>query len=358
MGFNGIDKEKARALTGALDVASGALSIQGPLISGILARWQGDQGKIGTFPPQATWSTDQAKDIRRRVGILESDPEAVLTAMGLGGVLERWQDMKDHPEKYQEYLDEANHLKKDLTTPLRVTKIMSGVEASLQLYQRWNQGQNVAGARAVLELNRMFGVGDERINAKHVELVRELIKANQIQDMYKQPWKWQTATRALLDKWKIPLPGTVLRQAPGLSILDRIGLPLAAVHGGKEMILPDHKGVLGGFDRGMGAVELGGAAAVMGGEAAALGLGASVGVAAAVPVVGWAALGVAGAYFLGTWAYDHRAQIKATAQKAWNATTDAAEKLGDKAKDTAKGAVNAAIKMHVLPASVKKLKFW
>ncbi|MFT2016928.1 hypothetical protein ACMA1D_13925 [Streptomyces sp. 796.1] len=352
-----MSKDKARKLSAALDVADGALSIQGPLVSGILAKWEGDQGNLQRLRQDASWSRDQAKDIRQRLRILDMDPHAQLMLIGLTGVLKTWQEYQEHKGDVGAYQDEFKELKRNVTTPLQLTKIASGIEASLQLYQRWAQGQNVAGAKAVLELNKYFGQTGDRLKMKNIAYMRELLRLQNIEGIYQQPWKWQQGLRTFLTtKLRIPLPATLLNQAPGLSILDRISLPLAVTHGVKEMIKPDHKGVLGGFDRGMGLVEAGGAAAVLGGSAAAGALGASATVAAAVPVVGWTALGVAGAYFLGTWAWDNREAIGRAATNAWNATSKWAGDVGKKAEEVA-GAAKTAVK-KVGASAVKKCKFW
>ncbi|MER5545788.1 hypothetical protein ABT072_25810 [Streptomyces sp. NPDC002589] len=352
-----MSKDNARKLAAALDVADGALSIQGPLVSGILAKWEGDQGNIKRIRQDASWSRDQAKDVRRRIGILDADPSTELMFMGLTGVLNTWQEYQEHKGEIGEYMNEFKEIKKNVTTPLRITKIASGIEASLQLYQRWAQGQNVAGAKAVLELNKYFGITGDRLKLKNIDYMRELLKLQKVEGLYQQPWKWQQGLRAFLTtKLKIPLPAKLLNQAPGLSILDRVGLPLAVVHGVKEMALPDHKGVLGGFDRGMGLVEAGGAGAVLGGSAAAGALGAGATVAAAVPVVGWAALGVAGAYFIGTWAWDNREAISNTAKRAWNATTKWAGDVADKGEEIVNGAKSAVT--NLVPSAIKKYKFW
>ena len=357
MTFRGMSKDNARKLAAALDVADGALSIQGPLVSGILAKWEGDQGNLGRFRQDATWSRDQAKDVRRRLGILDADPSAELMFMGLTGVLKTWQDYQERKGEIGEYVEEFKEIKKNVTMPLRLTKVASGIEASLQLYKRWSQGQNVAGAKAVLELNKYFGITGDRLKLKNIEYMRELLKLQKIEGLYQQPWKWQQGLRTFLTtKLKSPLPAKLLNQGPGLSILDRVGLPLAIVHGVKEMVAPDHGGVLGGFDRGMGFVEAAGAGAVMGGSAAATALGASATVAAAVPVVGWVALGVAGAYFLGTWAYDNRKAIADTTKRAWNATTKWAGDVADKGEEIVNGAKSAVT--NLVPNTIKKYQFW
>ncbi|WP_229882230.1 hypothetical protein [Streptomyces alanosinicus] len=352
-----MSKDNARKLAAALDVADGALSIQGPLVSGILAKWEGDQGTLQRIRQDASWSRDQAKDVRRRLGILEADPSAELMFIGLTGVLSTWQDYQAHKGQIGEYMDEFKEAKKNVTTPLRLTKIASGIEASLQLYQRWSQGQNVTGAKAVLELNKYFGITGDRLKLKNIDYMRELLKLQNVEGLYQQPWKWQQGLRAFLTtKLRIPLPAKLLAQGPGLSILDRVGLPLAVLHGVKEMAVPDHKGALGGVDRGMGFVEAGGAGAVLGGAATAEALGAGATVAAAVPVVGWAALGVAGAYFIGTWAWDNRESIKNAAKSAWHATTKWAGDVADKGEEIVNGA--KSVVTNLVPDSIKKYKFW
>lgn len=224
--FRGMKKEEARKLAAALDVAGGALSIQGPLISGLLAKWDGDQGDLGKFPAESTWSQDQAKDIRRRIGILDSDPKAELMLIGLTGVLDTWQKVKDRKGEIGGYVEEFQELKKNVTAPLRLTKIASGIEASLQLYQRWKQGGNVKAAKAVLDLNKYFGVTGDRLKAKNIAYIQEILKLKRIEMLYEQPWKWQQVARTFITtKLRIPLPAKLLNQAPGLSTLDRISLP-------------------------------------------------------------------------------------------------------------------------------------
>ncbi|MEN8655915.1 hypothetical protein ABCR94_36430, partial [Streptomyces sp. 21So2-11] len=80
-------------------------------------------------------------------------------------------------------------------------------------------------------------------------------------------------------------------------------------------------------------------------------------VAAAIPVVGWVALGVAGAYFLGSWAWDKWGDdVKAGAKKAWNATTKRVGEIKDKGVEIyngVRGAVN-----NIEPSIIKKFAFW
>ncbi|MEU0061703.1 hypothetical protein [Streptomyces sp. NPDC006334] len=85
MGFKGMDAVQAPKLAAAVDVMGGTLSIQGGLISGILAKWNAKAEGVSDFPKKAQWASDEAKDIRRRLGIALDDPETVLTFAGLAG---------------------------------------------------------------------------------------------------------------------------------------------------------------------------------------------------------------------------------------------------------------------------------
>lgn len=152
MGFKGMDDVQAPKLAAAVDVMGGALSIQGGLISGILTKWNAKAQGTSDFPKKAQWASDQAKDIRRRLGIAQDDPEAILTFAGLAGALETWQEFKDG-------------ILKDVKTPLKLLKIPTAIEGSLRLYKMWAQGQNIDGARAVYELNKYFGSEAARIRA-------------------------------------------------------------------------------------------------------------------------------------------------------------------------------------------------
>jgi hypothetical protein len=336
---------QAHKLAAAVDVMGGTLTIQGGLISGILEKWNAKAEGVSDFPKKASWATDEAKDIRRRLGIAKDDPEAVLTFASLAGALETWKEFKEGTLK-------------DIKTPLKILKIPTAIEASLHLYARWQQGQNVAGARAVWELNKYFGSSAERIKAKRGELLKELLKDQKIRNWYKEPWKWQQAVRRTAVRLKIPFAEKLFQNAPGVSKLaNRVFLPLSILHGVKEMFIPDHKGAYGVADRGMGFLEAGGAAAVLGGASAATALGASAAVAAAVPVVGWVALGVAGAYFLGSWAWDKWGDdIKSGAKQAWNATKEWGGKVKDKGKEILDGAKSAVT--NLVPNTIRKYKFW
>lgn len=312
MSLVGMKPDQARGLAAAAEVAGGTLVVQGALIRQLLDRWNGDPSRLASFPARASWAQDQAKDIRSRAGLLEQDPEGILLFAGMTGVLELW-------EKYTEK-------SKYVTRPLKVVAITTGVEAAIQLQKRWAQGRNVAAARAVYDVRRYMGALPG--NRKLADLIGETLKARRIQDLYKQPWKYMQAISAAMRKLRIPGADLVIRNSPGTGAIARITLPLAVVSGVKEAVRPTHDGAQGWVDRGMGAVQAGGAIAVMGGAGIATALGASAAVAAAVPVVGWAALGVAGAYFLGSWVWDTWGDdIKAGAGKALEGAKGFVEKL-------------------------------
>ncbi|MFC8421826.1 hypothetical protein ACFUN7_13240 [Streptomyces sp. NPDC057236] len=345
MGFKGMDEVQAPKLGAAVDVMGGTLSIQGGLISGILAKWNAKAEGVSDFPKKAQWASDEAKDIRRRLGIAQDDPEAVLTFAGLAGALETWQEFKDGTLK-------------DIKTPLKLLKIPTAIEGSLRLYKMWAQGQNIDGARAVYELNKYFGSEAARIRATRGELLKELLQAQRLRNLYKEPWQWQQAVRNTAMRLKIPYASKLFSKAPGTGVLARrVFLPLSVLHGVKQMFIPDHQGAQGWVDRGMGGIEAAGAVAVLGGAGMATALGASATVAAAVPVVGWVALGVTGAYFLGSWAWDKWGDdITAGAKDAWKATTEWAGETKDKAEEIVNGAKSAVT--NLVPNTIRKYKFW
>jgi hypothetical protein len=345
VGFKGMNDVQAPKLAAAVDVLGGTLSIQGGLISNILAKWDAKAEGVSDFPKKASWAQDEAKDIRRRLGLSLDDPEAVLTFAGLAGALETWKEFKEGTLK-------------DIKTPFKVLKIPTAIEASMHLYQRWAQGQNVAGARAVWELNKYFGSPAARTAAKRGELLQELLKDQRIRNWYKEPWKWQQAVRNTAMRLKIPYAAKLFSKAPGTGFLaTRVFLPLAVVSGVKEMFLPTHEGAQGWADRGMGGVQAAGAVAVLGGAGMATALGASAAVAAAVPVVGWVALGVAGAYFLGSWAWDKWGDdIKDGAKQAWNATKEWGNDIKDKGAEIVDGAKSAVT--NLVPNAIRKYSFW
>ncbi|HEX4817673.1 MAG TPA: hypothetical protein VFV66_33455 [Nonomuraea sp.] len=312
MSLVGMKPDQARNLAAAAEVAGGSLVVQGALIRRLLDRWNGDAGRLASFPARASWAQDQAKDIRRRAGILEKDPEGVLLFASMTGVLDLWEKHKEHV--------------RSVTTPLKVFSIMSGVEAAIQLQKRWAQGKNVAAARAVYDIRRYMGAlpGNRKLN----ELIAEVLKARKIQDLYKQPWKWQQAVSAGMQRLRIPGAHLLVKNPPGTGVFARVTLPLAVVSGVKEAVVPTHDGAQGWVDRGMGVAQAGGAIAVLAGAGIATALGASAAVAAAVPVVGWAALAVTGAYFMGSWVWDTWGNdIKAGARKAGEGTKNFVEKL-------------------------------
>jgi hypothetical protein len=312
MSLVGMKTDQARNLAAAAEVAGGALMVQGAVIRRLLERWNGDVSRVASFPTHASWAQDQAKDIRRRAGQLEQDPEGNWVMATMTFVLQFWED---HKAKVQ-----------SVTKPLKVMSILSGVDAAVQLQQRWVQARNVASARAVYEVRRYMGALPG--NRKLSELISEMLKARKIQDLYKQPWQWQQTLAATMKRWKIPGGGVLTKNPPGAGTLARYLLPVTAVAGLKEAVAPTHDGTQGWVDRGMGALQAGGAIAVMGGASMATALGASAAVAAAVPVAGWVALGVAGAYFLGSWAWDNWGDtIKAGVGKAVQGAKDFIEKF-------------------------------
>lgn len=345
MSFKGMDEVQAPKLAAAVDVLGGTLSIQGGLVSGILAKWDAKAEGVSDFPKKAMWAEDEAKDIRRRLGLAKDDPEALITFAGLTGALETWKEFQEGTLK-------------DIKMPLKILKIPTAIEASIRLYKMWEQGQNIDGARAVWELNKYFGSAASRIRATRGELLQELLKAQRLRNLYKEPWQWQQAVRNIAVRLKIPTAAKWFSKAPGTSALARrVFLPLSVVHGVKQMFIPDHKGAQGWIDRGMGGVEAAGAVAVLGGAGMATALGASATVAAAVPVVGWAALGVAGAYFLGSWAWDKWGDdITDGAKHAWKATTEWAGETKDKAEEIYNGAKSAVT--NLVPNTIRKYGFW
>ncbi|MFI7230588.1 hypothetical protein ACIBO5_45900 [Nonomuraea angiospora] len=312
MSLVGMKPDQARNLAAATEVAGGSLAVQGSLIRQILERWNGDSSRLANFPTRASWAEDQAKDIRRRAGILEKDPEGVLLFASMTDVLDLWKKNKEHI--------------RSATAPLKLFSISSGVEGAIQLQKRWAQGRNVGAARAVYDIRRYMGAlpGNRKLN----ELIAEVLKARKIQDLYKQPWKWQQTVSTAMKRLRVPGAQLLVKNPPGAGVFARITLPLAVVTGVKEAVLPTHDGAQGWVDRGMGVVQAGGAVAVLGGAGIATALGASAAVAAAVPVVGWAALGVAGAYFVGSWVWDTwGGDIKAGVGKAVEGAKSFVEKL-------------------------------
>lgn len=312
MSLVGMKPDRARNLAAAAEVTGGSLVVQGGMIRRLLERWNGDVSRMAAFPTRASWMENQAEDIRRRAGLLEKDPGGELLFALLTGVLARW--------------EKVGKLTQYGTKPLKTLSILSGVEAAVQLQKQWAQGRNVAGARAAYDIRRYMGALPG--NRKLSELISETLKARTIQDLYKQPWKWLQATSSAMRRLHVPGADLLVKNAPGEGALARVTLPLAVVTGVKETVLPAHDGGQGWVDRGMGAVQAGGAVAVMSGAGIATALGASAAVAAAVPVAGWVALGGAGAYFLGSWAWDTWGDdIKAGAGEAWQGAKGFVEKF-------------------------------
>lgn len=113
-------------------------------------------------------------------------------------------------------------------------------------------------------------------------------------------------------------------------------VPLQMIFGAKEAILGNgHTGAYNIADHLMGGVSVVGGGAVLFGSAEA-GL---LGVAALTPGVGWALLGAAGAYALGSWAWDNRAAIGHFAESAWRGSVDLAKNTWNTLDDIGSTAV-------------------
>lgn len=120
-------------------------------------------------------------------------------------------------------------------------------------------------------------------------------------------------------------------------------VPLQVLMGAKEAVFGNgHTGGYNIADHLMGGVSVVGGSAVLFGSAEA-GL---LGVAALTPGVGWALLGAAGAYALGSWAWDNRQAIGHFAEDAWRGSVDLAENtwndLGSLGSSAVQGAESAA----------------
>ncbi|MFH8368627.1 hypothetical protein [Streptomyces sp. NPDC018031] len=303
----------------------------------------------------STWGKEQAKDIRRRLGILGDDPEAVIIMAAATGTLKTWEWAKDEGKNFAEEVAEGaeslsdSQAKKDALALAKTLSIFKGVEAYQQLRERWVAAKGLSTLKGLVTFSEAFR---DVYNAK----LRDMAMARRL---YRQPWKFMSAAGGAIKGWKhaeglfkrfpklAQAVDKVFGSAPGKGLLDKALVPLSFVTGLKEAVAPTHGGARGWVDRGMGLVQAGGAAGVMygmwGGAAAA---------ASAIPVVGWTALGIAGAYFLGSWAWDKWGDdIKAGAKQAvdWGK---------NKAKETLSGA-KSLIEKHVsVPGPVKKLKFW
>ncbi|MFJ4413798.1 hypothetical protein [Streptomyces sp. NPDC088925] len=344
MGFKGLDDERAPQLASAITVTGGAYSIQGNLVDQILNKWA-----LGTevrFRQEAQWAEDNAKHILHMVKRTMADPSATIGSATLAGVLETWAEYKG---------------------AIKSWSAMTGVEAAMRLFDKWKAGKNVAAAQKALELSRaVSGLGSMDATAVERALAEALSKSRNTVNAFKEPWKWQKLLGGVLGKaGKIPVPDLLRKistNSPGAGLVSRITVPLAAVHGIKEMFAPDHGGAQSWVDRGMGGVELVGAGMAGAGMiAGASGTIAGVTVAASVPVVGWAALGVAGAYFLGSWAWDKWGDdIKAGTKKAVNWAGDKAEETYNDVKKGVGDAYDGAKKTvkNVVSSGLKKAKFW
>ncbi|WP_435193282.1 hypothetical protein [Streptomyces sp. NRRL F-5630] len=352
MGFKGLDDELAPQLASAITVTGGAYSVQGQLVEQILNKWSIDADL--DFRRHQQWAVDEVKHLNWMLKRTREDPSATIHNAALAGVLETW-------FKYG-----------SLT---RAVKISTGAEAAMRLYGRWQQGKNVAAARSALALSRTIsGLGSEEYTAGRRALTEALTKAKAAQNAFKEPWAWQKVLGKVAGKFKSPFPSKVtaiLQKAnflkkvptnmPGAGIANKVMLPLAVAHGVTEMFSPGHDGAQGWIDRGMGGLEVAGVGAVVGGSALATTLGATATVAAAVPVVGWAALGVTGAYFLGTWAWDRWGDdVKGWGKKAGKAVGKWAKGTYDDVKNDTEGIVEGAKKVvkNVVPGPLRKFAHW
>ncbi|MET7936456.1 hypothetical protein [Streptomyces sp. NPDC005322] len=342
MSFRGMKKDDARNLAAALDVSGGALATQGDLIRGIVAKWGGEAGKLARFPGQSTWHKEHAKDVRRRIGILDGDPDRVLMMASYVRVVKTWEEAKERgrelaedikkraedAKETAEYFNDSQE-KKDALAIAKSLSITKGVAAYRRFSKAWRAAQAV---QSFLDLRKKVPGSLKAVTTLFDEL-REA-KAG-----FVKPWKVMELGS------KIKGLG-FLAKAPGQGIFDKVMLPLSFVTGLKEFIMPSHAGARGIADRGMGLLQAGGAGVVMAGWAS----GAIA--ASAIPVIGWTAMGIAGAYFLGSWAWDKWGDdIKGGAKKAANWVKN---KVGQKLDEAA----NAVKKVVHVPGPVKKLKFW
>ncbi|WP_431043809.1 hypothetical protein ACQUSR_19225 [Streptomyces sp. P1-3] len=341
--------EGARNLAAALDVHGGALTIQGGLVRGIIAKWGGQSGTLSQFPAKSTWSQDQAKDIRHRLGVLGADPERVLMMAAYLGTMKTWEWAKDNAEQFTEEVVKGaeaindSQTKQDALAVAKTLSIAKGVAAFNRYKEAWKKATLVGAALDRLNLGKLSPAAFQRT----------LQMLGSARAGFTKPWG---AMAFLANKFKFL---AFLNKAPGAGALDKVMLPLSLVTGLKEFVMPSHGGVQGVVDRGMGLLQAAGAGGVMAGW-----FSASV-AAGAIPVVGWVALGIAGAYFLGSWAWDKWGDdIKDGAKAAWNWTADKGKEVWNDTKETVSnewndfkdGAKEAA--KRYLPGPVKDLKFW
>ncbi len=335
MSFRGMKDDMARSLASALDLGGGALAIQGGLVRGILTKWGAQAGAVAKFPVQASWGRGQASDVRHRLGLLNGDPEYQLAMAAHLGLIKTWEWAEKNKEKFdKEVVESARKLGKegekladqyaaDTGAGAKGLAIAKGVAAYRRLKAVWDAKNEVKNAKALLEISEGFrGNYDEAL-----ELFDNTKKG------YTAAWKpLEVLSRLKGLSW--------LNKAPGAGILDKALVPLSFATGVKEVFLPSHKGAYGTADRVMGGVQAVSAGAVMAGWTSAAIAGS------AIPVVGWVGLGVAGAYFLGSWAWDKwGGDVKAYAKK--------------KVTQTVRGAVNFAERVAPGPVKkLKKLKFW
>lgn len=372
MSFRGMDEAGARLLAAALDVNGGALSIQGGLIRGIVAKWGGTAGGLSKTPAHATWCQEQATDVRRRLKILDADPEGVLTMAAYTGVLGTWEhaekNKKSFVDEVREGAQEINdsQAKADALATVKALSVWKGIAAYRRLKDVWEKGKPLRATKALLEHSEVF----RAIYESQLKKYGETRAAT-----FQKPWAAASKLAGInIRGWQ---PLEFLDKAPGKGVFNRIFVPLAFTAGMKELLLPSHKGARGAVDRGMGLVQVVGASAAM---YDVLGFAAAT---SSIPMVGWVTLGVAGAYFLGSWAWDKWGDdIKAGTKKAWNWTKNksgeawnATKKQADEAwRDTKKQANEAwqdskkkaketwddtkKVAEKIVPGPIKKAKFW
>ncbi|WKX70976.1 hypothetical protein [Streptomyces sp. XD-27] len=325
MAIKGMETTEVRSLAASLDVTGTALTVQGELVRGIVAKWGGSPGKLSRFPAQTTWGSGQSKDIRHRLGILGADPEYVVMMAAYLGVVKTWEWAEKNKEQIKKDLIagaeklQDPQLRKDALALAKGMSIGKGIAAYRRMKTVWEEAKGVRTAKSLLDLSEVFR-GD---------YLKALDKFDEARKIYTKPWglmSWLSKAKWL--KW--------LNKAPGKGFLDKAFVPLSFVTGLKELVFPSHDGLYGTADRFMGLVQVAGSGAVMygmwGGAAAA---------ASVIPVVGWIALGAAGAYFLGSWAWDKWGDdIKSGAKTAYNWSKDKAEDGYNWSKDKVEDGYN------------------
>ncbi|QKW50424.1 hypothetical protein [Streptomyces buecherae] len=351
--------EGARGLAAALDVQGGALAIQGGMVRGIVAKWGGESGNLSKFPAHSTWSKDQATDIRRRLGILGGDPEYALMMATYTGVIRTWEDVSRNGKKFAEDARKQalslkdSQAKTDALAAIKTLSVWKGIAAYRRIKEVWDIERPLRTTKSLLELSNRFA-------GAYLKTLAQV--GGERPQIYTRPWG-AAAWMAEYVGWRNYPPFKNLKfqplsfmaKAPGKGFFDKAFVPLTFVAGVKEVILPTHKGGRGIADRSMGFVQAAGAGGVM------YGMWGGAAAASAIPVVGWVAIGVAGAYFLGSWGWDKWGDdIKAGTKKAWKWTTKKTGEAWNATKRETEEAWDGTKKMakKIFPGRVKKIKFW